>query len=426
MKKWKLNKTIFLERVFTTTLFVIILLLFASINISNVTRNIFILKLSLIFSFFFLYQVEKKSFPKLKNFKFHDTKYFVFYLVLVVISFLSLFFTTYSRYGALKLLNIIFNLPILFIFKLYFESITYKNLKTILIILAIIIIVSFFILILANPFIQIETYSFKVTRWSHVIFSRVFSFMFLFLFSIFFYVNERKTLVLISIIIPIVLFEIYFASLRAATLGIIIFVVTSLFYIYKNRIVSQKKINLLIVSFIIFIALFFVVKTNSVVENRYEQVFNIGTDKLQENDGINARFIAYEKSIPIIKNNWLLGIGLGAFKGYGNDEYLDWIKYPHNMFLEFQVELGIFGSLFFLFYLVITFVKLKNISFQLLLIWLFALWLAMFAKDIPSNLIVFIPLIFYGKPYDKDKLKEFFAPNKNDGVLSINSSDISE
>jgi len=400
----------------------IVIVIFAFTNISNNTISIFLMKIILLVLFFFIiYLTKKNEQVTIKNFSF-----IIYYFILIFLSGATLLYSTNLHYGVSKFVNLIINVPILFSFKFFYDS--FNKTKSDIIIYSAIIVshILFFIFLFFNPFDQITAYKFSLLRWSHVTFSRVFSFIFLYLLFVFMYSKNKKLSYLLSIALSLIFYELYFASLRAAIIGLIIFLVIFCFYYIKYKILSKEKIILLLTSFLISFLLIITFSNNKVVENRYQEIANLTHNEIKTNSGINARLIAYKKSVEIIKKNWLLGIGLGAFKGYNNDEFLDWIRYPHNIFLEFQIELGLMGTIFFLFYLIKTFNVLKEIDFFVLLTWLYALWLAMFAKDISSNLIVFIPLIFYGNPYSIDKLKEFFIPNKNSGVLSGNSSEISE
>jgi hypothetical protein len=176
----------------------------------------------------------------------------------------------------------------------------------------------------------------------------------------------------------------------------------------------------------IFLLLVLVTPTSDYFQFRYVEAFKVLSDEQPEEGGINARLIGYEESLKIIEENPVLGVGIGGFKNYKENKTLDIIKYPHNIFLEFQAELGILGTIFFLLFLYRTAITLYRINIYLLIVWLYTIWLALFAKDISANLLVFIPLIFYGRPYETERLKEFFAPSRNGSVLSGKSSSISE
>jgi O-antigen ligase len=72
------------------------------------------------------------------------------------------------------------------------------------------------------------------------------------------------------------------------------------------------------------------------------------------------RFEIFSNSFEIIKDNFVFGVGLG---GYAQAAYNEDINaYPHNLFLEVFVELGICGFLIFVLINIIAF----NISFSIL------------------------------------------------------------
>ncbi len=371
------------------TLCILFLLLLITIsNISNITPIVFILKVIIIVVTFFISQFKFDFRNILKNYS--NLKYYFFLTLIAAIT--TIYSSNYS-YGILKLLNLILNIPILILLTDFIRNINENKAIQIMKILLPFTIISFILVILIQPFDQSKLYVFDLTRWSHVLFSRMLSLLFLVLLVIFLYSNTKRRQFYIALILFLVLFQIYYANLRAATIGIIIFSFIIIIYAKIMNHLNYTKIKFLLLVFLSTIIMIYFFPTSSYFNARYTEPAQIFYGKLPNDGGMNARFQAYQKAIEVIYNNPIMGVGFGGFNNYNNDDLLSWIIYPHNIFLEFQVEMGIIGSLFFLFYLGKMWRFLSSLNKYILFIWLFTLWLALFAKDIPSNLIVFLPVV---------------------------------
>jgi O-antigen ligase len=69
----------------------------------------------------------------------------------------------------------------------------------------------------------------------------------------------------------------------------------------------------------------------------------------------DLRFEQFDKSIEIIQNNLIIGVGIG---GYGIAEgNIDQVSYPHNFILEIFAETGIFISTIMIIFLLYFFIK---------------------------------------------------------------------
>ncbi|MEK7452793.1 MAG: O-antigen ligase family protein [Patescibacteria group bacterium] len=97
--------------------------------------------------------------------------------------------------------------------------------------------------------------------------------------------------------------------------------------------------------------------------------FQLGDKKTQDiifNDqrsSIASREMIFESSLLILKDNYIFGIGPGMFQEYYlnyqnkfKEPYLEWaVPYPHNIFLAFWIQNGIFGLAGFLIILISVF-----------------------------------------------------------------------
>jgi len=351
---------------------------------------------------------------------------FKFYNALIILVTISLLYSLNFNYGINKTFNIVLNIPFLLVLQNYFGTVNFKNNMMAFSAVGAVCFFCLIIVVLIKPFDQSQPYSFELFRWSHVIFARTFSLIY-FVLLIFFIHSKKKIYQWISAsLILTVLIQLYISNLRTASVGVLLFTILILIYAVWKRQFNNLTTKLLLSVFTLLIIFIYFVPQSKYFSDRYLETVKIFTNEVPQNSGITTRFISYEKSIDIVKDRPIFGTGVGGFKGYKEDKFLSYLKYPHNIFLEFQVELGIFGLIFFLFYLFFISKFLYKHNVYIMLVWMYTLWLALFAKDIGSNFLVFIPLIFYGSPYESDKLKEFFAPNKNSGVLPTNSSSILE
>lgn len=368
-----------------------VIILIAISSISNTSINTIFLKG--IISTCALIMINLKGNVNKKIFQ-DSIKIFNFYFLLITISLLTLLYSSNIEYGLFKIVNLTINVIILFTLLQYVRQLNKSRLISFIQTIIVITVSTFLFILIFDPFDQSRLYIFEFTRWSHVIFSRITALLFLILLILFIYSTKFKDQLILSIIFVLMLYQIYYANMRAATIGIILVLLSIIITGILDRRVNEKKIGLFLMTIILTFILIFLTPTTEYFDLRYTETAKVLSGNLPEEGGINARLIAYEKALNIIKDNPILGIGFGGFNGFEGDEFLSFIKYPHNIFLEFQVELGIFGTLFIFYFLFISWNKLLSINKYILIIWLFTLWLALFAKDISTNLLVFLPLIF--------------------------------
>jgi O-antigen ligase len=77
-----------------------------------------------------------------------------------------------------------------------------------------------------------------------------------------------------------------------------------------------------------------------------------GNYSVEGGDSISVRSEMWTESWRMIKDHYVLGAGLGGYqelmKNYHQKNYIEIYLYPHNIFLNFWSEIGIFGLLAFL------------------------------------------------------------------------------
>lgn len=196
------------------------------------------------------------------------------------------------------------------------------------------------------------------------------------LIYIFFYLKHKKGFMLLLILINSFYLIIY--GNRGASLSLIIFIILLYFIFYKKTL--NKIIHLISITNIILISFIFKDKIkNILIDFSYFllNILNINSYFLNKlilslNKGLasssSGRDIIYTNAIKFGNENWLFGNGIGSFRYiYG--------LYPHNIFLEFYVQFGIFGVTILVCFLIKVFgyLLLKNYKNKEILLFLFSL-----------------------------------------------------
>src|SRR5690606_20764859 len=131
-----------------------------------------------------------------------------------------------------------------------------------------------------------------------------------------------------------------FTGLRSAILGIaavtIVYIIST---IYKKE---YLKAAALILSSTAALIIFSSAGNTDQIQ-RYEILPEAAQFEPVPDAAVKARYEAWEMSIKRIIENPLIGSGFGGFKIYYNSTLPLWMKYPHNIFLESWLELGLPG-----------------------------------------------------------------------------------
>ncbi|MFC1617994.1 O-antigen ligase family protein [Patescibacteria group bacterium] len=140
---------------------------------------------------------------------------------------------------------------------------------------------------------------------------------------------------------------VYYTHSRGALVAILItLAVLSFFTKYRWYIVSIIVIAVLILAFI------------PGVSDRFVDVFT-GDD-----NSTNVRLVMWKGTLKMLKDNWFLGAGLSGFQSlydvYREARHTELLLYPHSLFLNFWVELGLIGLAAFVWLLVAYFRRVKR------------------------------------------------------------------
>lgn len=394
-----------------TYLLLILLLFNLSVSgISNYSLSALILKIlssGILLLVFFIHNRQKnesiKSFIKSSSVK-HIVKVLIviiFYLVVTVLYSLN------PKYGTQKVISILVSIVpnIMVTYYLLTNSSSREYLLYFLHIISAGFLFTLLSIIIIQPFDHSTVYQFSPFRWSHVFIARTVSFLTLIVFLLLITTKETKSIFFYSLIFITGLSITYLSGARAVIIGIVIFSTFGfLWQLYKKRITPNHlySVVLIIISFIILVNL---TPKQFETEQRFQNMLKIDDGEFGGDGAILSRIQTYTLSLQMIKEKPIIGWGLGSFNGFNNLHWTTVQKYSHNIVLELLSETGAIGLLLFLF---MCFKILKNIfsaeflifeqsssiRIFLFITFFFSLFLAMFSKDISSQSLLWLFLIF--------------------------------
>jgi len=379
-------------------------------TISNYSTVSFILKaLSFIIVFvLIIIDIKANSINSKELFASRINKKFYFTLAgLIFLPALSLLYSANPYFGFQKITTLIISTipPVLAISYLLLTRGENKLLITItsLQVLTTLLIISGLVI---NPFSPQTSYSFQIDRWSHVLAGRLEGVVFIITLLLWIHEKNKMRLIIYAVLLILFAYGISITGLRSSLLGIIFFApVIISWYLYTKRIDQKRFSATIIIAAITIIMCIIFPSSNRKITERYESMADVENMRFGEDGAIHSRLDAMKISYVMFKERPILGWGFGGFRNYYFKQAGYDIKYPHNIFIEFTVELGIVGLIFFLWllYLIISSVKLSS---ALVFIFLFTVWLALFSKDIPSNTMLWIWLAFIPKTKSNQENRE--------------------
>lgn len=193
------------------------------------------------------------------------------------------------------------------------------------------------------------------------------------------------------------LITIYWAKSESALVAIIAGVL--LFILFK--IIKNKKFILIISLLVLLVslALPFIVKAPQIIDEPGTKIYSLKQKILLEDLSGQVRRQMWAETIDYLRDYPVLGSGLGAYQEkiepYHQTDYIEIFLYPHHIWLNFWVHLGLFGLIGFLWLSILLIVKLvQNLSRENLIL-----------------LITFLSIIIQGiveVPYFKNDLSIIF------------------
>lgn len=194
------------------------------------------------------------------------------------------------------------------------------------------------------------------------------------------YLTVLKSLAIILLIFSVITF--------AARLALILFLILSIFLVFKKTSASWIKIGILV----FLVTAVFLVFTIPSSKKRIDEITNtklVLPNKNQKSEEVNFRYGIYHCVNLILKENWIWGVGPGnvqkeldnCYSGYTYKNYDDYSKIEynsHNQYLDICLKYGIFGLVLFFIFLLWG-IKNMNLSYG---IFLFIIMMAMLSENI--------------------------------------------
>ncbi len=366
-------------------------------TISNYRTYSFILKgLSAILCFGIIYWDNKNyTFTKLMKEKY----LLIVLLALVVLPTSSLLYSFNKTFGLYKIIQIIIGLiPVIILAYHFILTLDSQRIRAAFISIYSISFVLAFVILIFNPFIPYEVYRFSFNRWSHVLIGR-----FLLAFTLiigFILINSKsnKTIIINTALLIVFNYSIYLTTHRASILGLLIFYFLSIFILGVKKQITRVSSIALILSLVITI----IVSLAFPPEVKQSENRIINLTKYDKNFGDDSPIFARIESFNITKDIFfehpLLGVGFGGFKYIHNNRTLGLdLEYAHNIFFEFQTELGIIGLLLFLIFILFYLKGLYLLRWEYFVFFTVMLWLACFSKDIPSQGMFWVGIVLLAR-----------------------------
>lgn len=199
----------------------------------------------------------------------------------------------------------------------------------------------------------------------------------------------------------------------AARLSLMLFIVVSLFLVFKKTSKVWIKIGFLAI-IISSVLLVFTIPSS---KKRIDEIRNtklVLPNKDQKSEEVNFRYGIYHCVNFILKENWILGVGPGnvqkrlndCYSGYTYKNYDDYSSKDynsHNQYLDIWLKYGIFGlALFFVFLLW----GIKNMSLSYG-IFLFLIMMAMVTENIFDRQVGVVFFTFYNTLFFINRIDYF-------------------
>lgn len=316
-------------------------------------------------------------------------------LFFILILSLSLIYSLNPVFGIWKLSYLLIStIPCVFVFYYLYTTNNPERNKVFLITIISLGVIFAVAVTIIRPFEFYSTYTFSPLKWSHQIYGRIIAVFFLLLFFTLIKTKNVKLKWVLTAVEVIILYSLFLAGGRSVLFGVVLVTLSViLFFLIKGEL-TKVTIVCILLFLITSSALMLLIPPEIHILNRYENLTGVEDLHFMGDKQISERFVAYDISIKRIKEEPVLGIGLGGFRTYYSSDLPLWMKYPHNIFLEYAVELGIPGVLLLLYMLYMIFYNSFKASFLTGMFFVFALSTALFSKDLATQVLLYCGIIF--------------------------------
>ena len=317
-------------------------------------------------------------------------------VLFVLYSILSLIWTTAFQYGLFKSVNLFLNILFVLLANVYYLKRLHdaKNnfLENITVTIAVVTLsLAFFI----KPFNYDSSQIINIQRWGHIQYSGFLSLTLIIFLNSYTRKSLNRSLKFSEhsyslLLILFLIYGIYFTAMRSSFIGITLLLFSLFSFSLFDKKYKQFRINFAIIAVIPFLILFLKPFESGKAFVRFDNLLQYEEMKFNNDAPIKTRLDGYEESIKIIKQNLPFGTGFGGYKT--QTQLSNYLNYPHNIFIETIVELGfpgIFLLLILFTLLIISALKSSPILFSL---FIYALTISFFAKDIPDQSFLFLTI----------------------------------
>ena len=99
---------------------------------------------------------------------------------------------------------------------------------------------------------------------------------------------------------------------------------------------AGKQFVGMVTTIILTISFITLIPKPEIIETRFDNLTQIEDLKFGGDGPINTRIEALRISWELFKDHSFIGVGFGGFKSY--NDFTEFVKYPHNIFVEMAVE----------------------------------------------------------------------------------------
>lgn len=236
---------------------------------------------------------------------------------------------------------------------------------------------------------------FGINLWSHVGFGRYMGFVFIVSLINIIYVGFFKKLQLDKIFLLISFAGLLLSGLRSAIIcSMFISAVIILCSLKKKNISFLKIAGFLTGGIALLLIASYFNNSLSILLTRFTQVFNIFQQENLSDGAISTRLHIYKNSFQLFLENVFAGSGLGSYYNESLFIFTKGLKYPHNIFIEYGIEMGSLGLFFIITLLIFIYKEVLNVNTVLSFVFLYFVLLSMFSYSIPFQTGMFSFIAF--------------------------------
>ncbi len=313
---------------------------------------------------------------------------FLFFILNIVV---SIIYSSDKPYGLFKIINLVSNLSFITLANLYYlNRLNNETCKIPVIITVSIAIITLIAAIIINPFHYGAVKEIGFYYWGHIQYS---SFLALTFFMLIYFwdktaITDKPKIIIYNLLFSILILGIYYTALRSSIIGMFVACLLLFITYLFSKTPLHRRLTLLFAVILPLLLLYIEPFGEGKTSVRYSNLLQVEEMNFNDDAPIRTRLSAYKESIDIINNNLPFGTGFGGYRN--QSELAEYINYPHNIFLETLIELGIPGILLLVLLLIMILIKFTLKMPILLSFFIYALTLSFFAKDIPNQSFLFL------------------------------------